>query len=246
MILFASDIHLSAAAPEVVHRFVRFLRGPARDAEALYLLGDLFEYWLGDDALSGDHADPLAVTIAAELRALTDSGVTTGFLPGNRDFLIGDGFYTASGVTHLADPYVLSVPTWQFVLTHGDQLCTDDHDYQRFRAEVRGAAWQAAFLARPWAERRQIAEGLRARSQAIKAGHWAAAPDIMDVNAGAVEDFLRDHGYATLIHGHTHRPDRHDHVVDGICCERWVLGDWQADGGDCLAWDGDRITRRQT
>jgi UDP-2,3-diacylglucosamine hydrolase len=246
MIFFASDLHLSAATPGLARLFVDFLAGPARQAEALYLLGDIFEYWAGDDCLASPDDALVSATVAA-LREATAAGVDIAFLAGNRDFLIGDGFAAATGIRLLADPHVLSVPAWQFVLTHGDQLCTDDFAYQGFRHRVRSPEWRADFLAKPLAERRQIIAALRAESEAVKRDKAASAPDLMDVNAGATEDFLRDYGYATLIHGHTHRPARHDHIVDGIHCERWVLADWREDAcgarGEVLAWDGEALAR---
>lgn len=246
MILFASDLHLSSSTPGIVHLFLDFLAGPARRAEALYLLGDIFEYWPGDDALD-DPDDSIAATFAAALRRLTDSGVEVGFIAGNRDFLIGDRFATATGIRLLPDPFVLSLPNWQFVLAHGDQLCTDDTAYQAFRAEVRKPDWCARFLAKSLAERRQIITALRRQSEVAKRDKAARSPELMDVSPAATDDFLRTHGYATLIHGHTHRPARHDHIVDGIHCERWVLADWHEDDGcgrgDYLAWDGTQLVR---
>lgn len=236
MILFASDLHLSPRSPGATRLFLQFLAGPARDADGLYILGDLFEAWVGDD----DVGDPFNAGIVAALRDAADAGVTIGVLHGNRDFLLGDGFAAAAGAALLPDPHVLSTPEWQFVLTHGDALCTDDTDYQGFRAQVRSPEWQAAFLARPLAERRAIAAQMRAQSQSAK-GDKAAA--IMDVNPGATDDFLRHHGYATCIQGHTHRPGRHDHIVDGIHVERWVLADWSETRGEYLAWDGATLTR---
>lgn len=236
MILFVSDLHLSADTPAITDRFEDFLGGPVREAEALFILGDLFEYWAGDDDLD----DPLHARVVRALRAVTEGGVTVGFLAGNRDFLVGERFAAATGVMLLDDPYVLSVPAWQFVLTHGDRLCTDDVEYQAFREQVRRPDWQARFLAQPLAERKRQVAAIRARSEESKA---IKARDVMDVNAGATEDFLRDHGYATVIHGHTHRPATHDHIVDGIHCERWVLADWHADRGEAVCWDGTALSR---
>ena len=248
MILFTSDLHLSSSTPGIVRLFLDFLAGPARRAEALYLLGDIFEYWPGDDALD-DPDDSLAATFGAALRSLTASGVEVGFLAGNRDFLIGERFAAATGIRLLPDPFVLSLPAWQFVLSHGDQLCTDDAAYQAFRAEVRNPDWRARFLTKPLTERRQIIVGLRRQSELAKRDKAARSPGLMDANPAATDDFLRAHGYATLIHGHTHRPARHDHLVDGIHCERWVLADWHEadDGGrgDYLAWDGTQLLRQQ-
>ena len=174
------------------------------------------------------------------MRAAATAGVNIGILHGNRDFLLGDAFAERAGVRLLAEPHVLSTPEWQFVLAHGDALCTDDAAYQAFRRQVRDPAWQAAFLARPLAERRAIAENMRDQSEHTK---QEKAAYLMDLNPGDTDDFLRAQGYATLIHGHTHKPARHDHVVDGIHVERWVLADWHEDFGEYLAWDGGRLTR---
>lgn len=243
-ILFASDLHLCEATPGITARFLDLLAGPARGAEALYLLGDVFEYWAGDD----DLASPYHARIAAALRELTASGVDAYFIAGNRDFLIGDAFSEATGVRLLPDPFVLSLPAWQFVLTHGDAFCIDDVAYQQFRTMVRNPAWQQQFLALPLAVRKRQIEAIRQKSEAgkkEKAG--SSAEYLMDVNAGAVDDFLHDHGYATLIHGHTHRPATHDHIVDGIHCERWVLSDWReapsGPQGEYVVWDGEALSR---
>lgn len=239
MILFVSDLHLSPSVPRIVERFRRFLASTARDAEALYLLGDVFEYWAGDDDLD----DPLNAAIVADLRRLTDSGTTLSFMAGNRDFLVGESFAAATGARLIADPHVLSLPAWQFVLSHGDALCTDDAAYMAFRRQVRDPAWQRAFLAQPLAERKRQIAAMRAASERNKAEKAQVADLLMDVNPAATDDFLRAHGYATLIHGHTHRPARHDHLVDGIHCERWVLADWHEDRGEALAWDGEHLQR---
>lgn len=243
MILFVSDLHLSAQTPELNALFLKFLGGRARAAEALYILGDLFEYWVGDDDLDNpNHAE-----VIAALREFADSGVPLNVMRGNRDFLLGDGFAAATGARLLPDPCVLSTPEWQFVLAHGDALCTDDADYQAFRAQSRSPEWQAAFLQKPLAERHAIARALRERSEAGKQEKAGRADYLMDVNAGETEDFLRTHGYATFIHGHTHRPATHDHIVDGIHVERWVLADWHTENGqprgECLVWDGERLQR---
>ncbi|MFA7291528.1 MAG: UDP-2,3-diacylglucosamine diphosphatase [Rhodocyclaceae bacterium] len=244
MILFVSDLHLSAQTPELNALFLEFLGGRARAAEALYILGDLFEYWVGDD----DIEDATNATIATALREFSDSGVELNIMRGNRDFLFGDRFAAATGARLLSDPHVLSLPAWQFVLSHGDFLCTDDIEYQAFRTQSRAPEWQAAFLARPLAERRTIARALRQQSESGKQLK-AQAKDayLMDLNPAATEDFLREHGYATFIHGHTHRPARHDHIVDGIHVERWVLADWHEGEGttraECLVWDGEALQR---
>lgn len=236
MILFVSDLHLSPRSPGATHLFLDFLSGRAREAEALYILGDLFEAWVGDD----DCSDPYNARIVEALREATGSGLDIGVMHGNRDFLLGQDFAAAAGVRLLTDPYVLSTPEWQFVLAHGDALCTDDAKYMAFRSQVRSADWQAAFLARPLAERRAIAAQMREQSEQGKQQKDAY---LMDLNPGETEDFLRQHGYATFIHGHTHRPARHDHIVDGIHVERWVLADWHEDRGECLVWDSEALHR---
>ena len=238
MILFASDLHLSPQTPGATALFTRFLAGPAREAGELYLLGDLFEVWIGDD----DCAESWHAGIVSALRAASEAGVRIGLLRGNRDFLLGDGFAAATGCHLLSEPYVLSTPEWQFVLAHGDALCLDDVPYQRIRAQLRDPAWQAAFLALPREERRQQAAQMRARSLASQ---QAKASPYTDLQPAATDDFLREHGYATFIHGHTHQPATHDHIVDGIHVERWVLGDWHETHGDYLAWDGDSLTRHR-
>jgi UDP-2,3-diacylglucosamine hydrolase len=244
VILFISDLHLAPQAPGVTRIFLDFLGGRARDAEQLFILGDLFDVWPGDDCID-DQGDDFYRTIVGALRALSDSGVGLSLMHGNRDFLIGGEFAQRSGARPLPDPYVLSLPDWQFVLSHGDLLCTDDTDYQAFRAEVRDPVWRVAFLNKPLAERRAIAVALRQQSEKSKREKQQRAQYMMDLNPGDTDDFLRHHGYATFIHGHTHLPGAHDHLVDGIHVERWVLSDWHEDRGECLAWDGKRLVREE-
>jgi UDP-2,3-diacylglucosamine hydrolase len=241
LILFISDLHLSPQTPGVTRIFLDFLGGRARAAEHLFILGDLFEAWSGDDCID-DPEDRFTAQIVGALRALTDAGVALSLMHGNRDFLLGDEFATRCGARLLTDPYVLSLPAWQFVLSHGDALCTDDRDYLAFRSQVRNPGWRSAFLAKPLSERKTIASALRQQSENSKRDK---AQYLMDLNPGATEDFLREHGYATFIHGHTHRPAKHDHIVDGIHVERWVLADWHEDCGECLCWDGEKLTRER-
>lgn len=236
MILFASDLHLSPRSPGVTTLFLDFLAGPVRQAGELYLLGDLFEAWIGDD----DLADTDNACVVSGLRDATEAGVRIGLLHGNRDFLLGPEFVRASGCRLLSEPYLLSTPEWQFVLAHGDALCIDDLAYQQVRAQLRDPAWQQAFLTRPREQRRQLAAQMRAQSIASQ---QAKDSPCSDLQAAATDDFLRAHGYATFIHGHTHQPATHDHIVDGIHVERWVLGDWHEESGDYLAWDGETLTR---
>lgn len=221
--LFVSDLHLSPERPAITAAFERFLMDSAPAAEALYILGDLFEYWAGDD----DLADPFNARIARALAQLA-ARIPLYLMHGNRDFLLGSDFARATGARLLPDPSVVTLHGTPTLLMHGDTLCTDDTDYQRFRALVRTARWQADFLALPLEARKEKIAALRAQSETEKAGKPAA---IMDVNPQAVEAALRSHATPRLIHGHTHRPGRHAHRVDGMLCERWVLPDWYEQGG---------------
>ncbi len=220
--VFISDLHLCPTRPAINEIFFDFLQGPAAQAEALYILGDLFEYWAGDD-----DDDPFNASVIVGLRALADRGISLYLMHGNRDFLIGERFIAASGAKLLRDPTLTDLYGTPTLLMHGDTLCTDDVDYQRFRTQVRSPVFQQAFLARPLAARKQKISKLRAQSEASK---QTKAEEIMDVTPAAVETALRAHGYPRLIHGHTHRPARHEHVVDGRRCERWVLADWYQRG----------------
>jgi UDP-2,3-diacylglucosamine hydrolase len=239
VIYFISDLHLAPQTPGAARIFLDFIGGRARAAEQLYILGDLFEAWAGDDSID-DPDDEFNRTIVDALRALSDAGVDLAVMHGNRDFLLGAEFAARSGARLLPDPYVLSLPAWQFVLAHGDLLCTDDKDYQAFRTEVRQPAWGRNFLGKPLAERKAITAALRAQSRQAK---QAKQQELTDVNPAATDDFLRARGYATLIHGHTHRPATHHHLVDGIAVERWVLSDWHEDRGECLCWDRQQLRR---
>jgi len=222
-VLFISDLHLAPERPNIVDRFARFLREDARAAVALYILGDLFEYWLGDDAVdeafNRAHLD--------ELAALGSTGVEVSFLHGNRDFLLSEEIARRSGLNLIADPAERELFGVRTVLMHGDLLCTDDVRYQRYRARVRRPGVIRAFLALPRVVRHAIGGGLRRVSESEKR---AKTSTIMDVNQGAVEAVLRAHGYPRLIHGHTHRPGHHVYLVDGHRCERWVLADWYERG----------------
>ena len=221
--LFISDLHLASDRPRIVEQFFTFLSGPARQASALYVLGDLFEYWMGDDDLD----DPLNRDVAAGFAALTAAGISVSFMHGNRDLLVGREFAARGGARLLEDPALVELHGTRTLLMHGDTLCTDDVEYQKFRAYAHNEQNQARFLAQPLAARRAEMEALRVRSESAKTGKTA---QIMDVNAGAVEQALRQAGYPRLIHGHTHRPARHVHHVDGHTCERWVLADWYERG----------------
>jgi UDP-2,3-diacylglucosamine hydrolase len=238
--LFISDLHLSSGRPQINRSFFGFLEREARSADALYILGDLFEYWAGDDDLS----DPFNATVVAALAGLVGSGVPSYLMHGNRDFVIGEAFAHASGVTLLRDPKLLNLYGQRVLLMHGDTLCTLDQEYQAFRREARSETWIRNLLRQPLTERKAAIEALRQKSEQEKRGKPA---EIMDVAAAEVEAALRRHGYPRLIHGHTHRPARHVHTVDGHLCERWVLADWYQ-SGSYLACDesGCRAVQLQT
>lgn len=221
--IFASDVHLSASHPATTDAFLAFIDAwVVGRTERFFLLGDLFEYWAGDDDLD----DPLASLIASRLRDLAVTGVTIGLMAGNRDFLIGDAFAASAALRRLPDPWRERIGGVDLLLSHGDALCIDDVDYQRFRTMVRDPAWQRDFLAKPLAERQQMIAGARRQSEAAKREKAAA---IMDVNDGAVGALLSAHPSTVLIHGHTHRPAHHIHAVGADPRERWVLSDWDAE-----------------
>ncbi len=226
--LFVSDLHLSAERPEANEQFFRFIADEAARARVLYVLGDLFEYWAGDDELSDAAGDPLARDVAAAFKTLADSGVRVALMHGNRDFLVGKAFLAASGAQLLDDPSVIKFAGKRLALLHGDTLCTDDHDYQAWRLTARSAEWQREFLSTKLLERRKTIQGLREKSKEVIA---AKPAEIMDVNQKAVREVFRHLKLRHMIHGHTHRPARHEHQVDGARCERWVLPDWYGRGG---------------
>jgi UDP-2,3-diacylglucosamine hydrolase len=225
--LLISDLHLDAAQPAIARQCLAFLEGEARTADALYILGDLFEVWLGDD-----DPDPAAREIVAALRRLVEAGVPCRVMHGNRDFLIGERFCAETGATLLADGTVVEHHGTRALLMHGDLLCTDDRGYQRLRRVVRNPVVRWLFRNLGLGQRRAIARRLRAGSRQHVG---MTAPEIMDVNATAVAQALRSSGVATLIHGHTHRPAVHALEIDGRPAQRIVLGDWHAQGS-VLEW----------
>ncbi len=229
---FISDLHLCPTRPAITGVFFDFLRGPAAQADALYILGDLFEYWAGDD-----DDTPFNQSIVAALKEYSGRGIPLYLMHGNRDFLIGEQFAAATGAKLLQDPTLLDLYGIPTLLLHGDTLCTDDVKYIAFRTKVRDPAYQQQFLAQPLAARKQIIAGLRAENAGEK---QQKSETIMDVVAATVDAVFRRHGYPRMIHGHTHRPALHHHAVDDKSCERWVLADWYdrgsyllCDAGDC-------------
>lgn len=221
--LFTSDVHLNEADPEITALFKQFLSGVARGADALYILGDLFESWVGDD-----DDRPLVLDIQQALRDYTATGVPTYFMRGNRDFLIGEGFALRTGITLLEDPTIIDLNGMAVLLMHGDTLCTDDVAYQAFRRLTRDPEWQAQFLSQPLGARRAYAE--RARQESKK--HTSTmVSQIMDVNVQAVLDAFEKSKAQRMIHGHTHRPAIHRHEADTFVCYRTVLTDWHTVAG---------------
>lgn len=220
--LFVSDVHLDAGAPEATEQFLAFLATEAAGAQALYILGDLFEAWIGDD-----DADPHKERVCQALHGLSERGVACFAMHGNRDFLLAAGFSERSGCRLLTDPVVALLDGERVLLTHGDALCTDDHAYQELRSIVRDRTWQRRFLSLPRAHREQLADEVRAGSRR----HISrTVPYIMDVNAGAVAAAFRAGGVRRMIHGHTHRPGVHDTELDGARAQRIVLGAWYEQG----------------
>lgn len=226
--LFISDLHLEAERPEIGRQFLSFLRQEATQAEALYILGDLFESWIGDDDPNPHYAE-----MKNAIRGVADDGVPVYFMHGNRDFLVGESFAAETGVSILPDPHRVTLYGEEVLLSHSDALCTDDLKYQEVRAVTRNPAWQAMMLKKPLAERQAIARQARADSMA----HGASIDlGISDVNQEAVEQLLRAHGVRTLLHGHTHRPAVHRFLLDGLPATRIVLGDWY-EQGSVVRWD---------
>jgi UDP-2,3-diacylglucosamine hydrolase len=225
---FISDLHLDAARPEIGEQFLEFLRDDARAADALYILGDLFESWVGDDDPNPHYAE-----IKAAIRSLVDTGVPVFFMHGNRDFMVGERFAEETGVTILDDPEPVDLYGQAVLLSHGDALCIDDVEYQKVRVMTRNPEWQAMMRAKPLEERLAYAEQAR---QASRAHSAAVGDDIMDVNQDAVACTFRDRDIDILLHGHTHRPAVHTVDVDGRKATRIVLGDWY-EQGSVVRWD---------
>ncbi len=223
--LFVSDLHLNEQQPDVTEGFFRFLRGRARGVEALYILGDFFDAWIGDD-----DKNELTTLVADRLHALADTGTRIYLMHGNRDFLMGNEFAQACGAELLPDPSVINLYGRPALLMHGDSLCTRDAEYMAFRRRVRSPQWQAEVLSLPLDKRRELAAHMRSQSKSMNSNK---AQDIMDVTPSEVDKAMRKEGADLLIHGHTHRPARHPLDVEGHPGERIVLGDWH-ERGWCL------------
>ena len=226
--VFISDLHLNASRPATIENFLNFARLEDIQANALYILGDLFEAWIGDDDI-----DPTNSKVMEALATLTKTETPCFFMHGNRDFLIGDIFADATGCQLIEDPKVVEIEGNQVLLTHGDLLCTDDEPYQELRRIVREPNWQRNFLSKTLEERRTIANDLRSRSLTETA---AKPEEIMDVNQNAVKTMMRDHNVKFLLHGHTHRPGVHTFTLDGCQATRIVLGAWD-NQSSILLWD---------
>jgi UDP-2,3-diacylglucosamine hydrolase len=234
--LFIADLHLDDSRPQITTLFEHYLASDeVRHADALYILGDLVEAWIGDD----DDAE-LPQRIARATGAVRDAGVPVYFMVGNRDFLLGETFAQRAGLTLLDDGTVHPIEARDTLLMHGDVLCTDDVAYQTVRRQVRTPQWQAQILSMPLDARRAFAGNARAQSR-LHTG--ASMESIMDVNADAVAGALRDAGVSRLIHGHTHRPAVHDLTLDGQSAQRIVLGDWY-EHGSVLRLHGDSVELR--
>ena len=230
--LFISDLHLEADRPDIGKQFLRFLETDASQAEDLYILGDLFEAWVGDDDPNTHY-----FAIKRALRNLTDHGIPVYFMHGNRDFMVGKDFANETGVKILDDPYKVTMYGRKTLLSHGDALCLDDVQYQRVRKMVRDPDWQAAMRAKPLKERLRIAQEARRQSleQTIN-----MSLEIMDVNQDEVKRVIKEHNVDVLLHGHTHRPDIHTVDLGNRTAKRIVLGDWY-EQGSVLRWDEDGI-----
>jgi UDP-2,3-diacylglucosamine hydrolase len=244
--LFISDLHLDESRPEIEEQFISFLQTEARQATALYILGDLFEVWVGDDDPAIDKQ-----RIQVALRDLTDSGVPCYVMHGNRDFLIGTRFLKSTGCKLLNDPCVIDLYGRRVLLLHGDLLCTDDHDYQRLRRIVRNPIVRLIFRLLTLKQRQKLAEKIRKGSQAhINNTMNSAAAKIMDVNAGAVINTFNQYGVDLMIHGHTHRPAIHQVMVEEKMATRIVLGDWYEQGSvlriNDHGWELAKLGRSET
>jgi UDP-2,3-diacylglucosamine hydrolase len=230
--LFVADVHLCESRPAASARFFSFLRDTAPDASALYILGDLFEAWVGDDDLKS----PLHLAVMHHLSALAEQGVQTLFMHGNRDFMLAGHYASLCGMQLLPDPVVIDLFGTPTLLTHGDTLCTADTDYQRYRRVVRHPLVIKILNALPLTLRHALARRARSGSEQAKTQKTYA---IMDVDSVAVTELFTQYGVQRMIHGHTHRPAHHQYIVNDKNYERWVLPDWYGDGGGYIVCDTD-------
>lgn len=222
MIIFISDLHLSPERPKVTQAFLQFLKSAATDAEALYILGDLFDAWVGDD-----DDTPLNREVAKSLKNYSNQGTALFFMSGNRDFLLGQQYASSAGMTILQDPTIIDLFGKQALLLHGDSLCTNDRDYMSLRSMLRSPQWQQEALGKPLAERKALAAQLRSRSKSMTS---QKPEDIMDVTPEEVEALMSMKQCPLMIHGHTHRPAKHTLIANKKAAERIVLGDWHDQG----------------
>lgn len=226
--LFIADLHLAENTPQIRDLFLRFASERASRAERLYIIGDLFEAWLGDDDTSA-----IGETVRQTLRGLSDQGVEILLQHGNRDFLLGKDFCAACGGTLLPEETIVTLYGTDALVMHGDQLCTRDEAYQAFRAQVRNAEWQRVFLAKPLEQRRFIAQGAREESRE----HVNSLKDaFLNVEQEEIEDRINEHGVSVVIHGHTHQSGQHEFVLSGFPVRRYVVGDWRPEGVQFLSW----------
>jgi len=230
---FISDLHLTQQNPHLLSLFERYIDTHCQ-CDALYLLGDIFEVWLGDDDNSR-----LNEQVGEMLQALSAAGTRVYFMAGNRDFLLGDAYASRYRITRISEPHILQLNHAKIALLHGDHLCTDDEQYQTFRDMVRSERWQKEFLSMPLDQRKAIARDLREKS---KAAQMQKTDEIMDVNQDAVVDFFKQTSVDGLIHGHTHRPHRHElKLPDNKTVWRHVLADWR-DQGHYLSYSEGQFT----
>lgn len=233
-ILFISDLHITLEKPEVTKLFLGFLNNRARKASSLYILGDFFDAWIGDD----DPTPPNNI-IREQLKVLTDSGTKVYLQQGNRDFLVGERFCTETGVELMQDYVVIDLFGEPTLLMHGDLLCTDDTDYLAFREKTRKQEWQQDVLSKPLFVRLLVSRWYRIRSHFHK---QKKSGEIKDVNQQSVIDTMREYKVLRLIHGHTHRPAVHDFEIDAKTAQRFVLPDWKHGTPGVLCWNQDGYT----
>lgn len=238
--LFISDLHLSEDRPDISRTFFRFLDAHARQAQRLYILGDFFDFWVGDDYFQKSGSDSLANQVVTRLAELSSTGVQVFFMHGNRDFLLGQEFMKLCGMHSLNDPSIITLDHIPTLLMHGDSLCTQDKDYMQFRALARSEAWKNAQLAKPLEERMHFAQHLRQTSQHQNS---YKAEDILDVDENEVQRIMLSYGVSQLIHGHTHRPRVHHYANLGHT--RYVLGDWDQQGGWYLQHDNNGLVLKK-